>query len=290
MNETQDLFPLIYFQRLLENDVSEKLINNFISDFVQNSGYNPHEIDNLEGIIKYYGPQVDEDGNHTSIVEITLDFNSYFQNEINIETQKAKNIINSIINNLALENKSNIEYIQLLITLLDKLILKKNITYSRFPIIKIKLEELYSFIDNYMPNNNLYLDLFSFNWKEDEIYLAYEKIRMLYNLLSTYKIINASESEFIKAFTYKEVKTGINWIDLAKNGQTNKQSIFYLIEKLIDGGHIYQFPNHEYNKKINYVFRDNEGKPLINIRQSKNTFFENTSYSHAIIDQVLSQL
>ena len=113
---------------------------------------------------------------------------------------------------------------------------------------------------------------------------------MLYKLLSIHNIIYSTESEFLKAFTNKEVKEGINWIDKAKNGKSNRQSIFYLIERLIESKHIDNFTNQEYNNKILYVFRDKDGKPLINVRQSKSTFQDNTSYSHSIIDEVLSKL
>lgn len=288
MNETQDLFPLIYFQRLLENDVSEKLINNFISDFVQNSGYNPHEIDKLKGIIKYYGPQVDEDGNHTSIDEITYDFYNFFQNVIEIEIQKSKQLFNSIIHHLVYKNQSSDEFVLLQKKILTNLKSKADNFYSEYPFISNKLNDLISFLENFDSSNfKKWTDSYSWDFinETDRINL----ISKLYNLLKDYKIIDSSHGEFINAFTNGEVTNGIKWLIKGKNTSTNKFSIFYFIDQLQSEGYIEDINPNDYNKKIEYVFRDKDGKGLQNIRQSKSDFLKG-SYSYIYIDEILSQL
>ena len=288
MNENQEQFPLIYFQRLLENDISEKLINNFISDFVQNSGYIPHEIDNLEGIIKYYGSQVDDNGNHICIDEITYDFYNFFQNVITIEIQKSKHLFNSIIHHLAYKNQSTDEYVLLQKKVLTNLKSKADNYYSEYPFISNKLNELKSFLENF-DSSNLKKWTDSYSWdsinETDKINL----ISSLYNLLKDYKIIDSSLGEFINAFTNGEVTNGIKWLVKGKNRSTNKYSIFYFIDQLQSEAYIEDINPNDYNKKIEYVFRDKDGKGLLNIRQSKSDFIKG-SYSYTYIDEILSQL
>jgi hypothetical protein len=119
--------------------------------------------------------------------------------------------------------------------------------------------------------------------------ITLEKLHLLFALLKNNSLIDSLENEFINAFTNKEVKYGIKWLDKARSGELNKQSIFYLIEKLINNKIILDVSNSDYNKKIEYVFRDRMGNILNNVRQSKSTFL-NSNYQNEIIDNIISSL
>jgi len=54
METNKNINSLSYFQNLLESNKSQILIQLFISDFVINSWEKIFEIDNLNGVIKYY--------------------------------------------------------------------------------------------------------------------------------------------------------------------------------------------------------------------------------------------
>jgi hypothetical protein len=97
MEANQNINSLSYFQDLLENDKSQILIQLFISNFVKNSGETILEIDNLKGVIKYYGQYFDDERGLGLSSEISYDFYTFFQNVIESETQKSKHLFNSII-------------------------------------------------------------------------------------------------------------------------------------------------------------------------------------------------
>ena len=288
METFQNIIPLKYFQDLLERDKSPQMINEFISDFVENSGETNFEIDNSKGIIKYYGQHFDEDGNPSLFGEITYDFYTHFQNVIEIEIQKSKHLFNSTIHHLAYKNQSSIEYVLLQKNTLTNLKSKAENYYSAYPFISTKLNELKSFIEN-LDSSNFKKWSNSYSWdfinETDKINL----ISNLYNLLKNKKIIDSSLGEFTNAFTNGEVTNGIKWLVEGKNKYTNKHSIFYFIDQLEIQNYIEDINPNDYNKKIEYVFRDKKGKGLINIRQSKSDF-KNGSSSYPIIDDILSQL
>ena len=94
MEANQNINSLSYFQDLLENDKSQILIQLFISNFVKNSGETIFEIDNLKGVIKYYGQYIDDEKGPGLSDEISYDFYTFFQNVIESETQKSKHLFN----------------------------------------------------------------------------------------------------------------------------------------------------------------------------------------------------
>jgi hypothetical protein len=216
------------------------------------------------------------------------DFYTYFQNDIEIEIQKSKHLFNSIIHNLAYNNQSCIEYVLLQKNILTTLKSNAENHYSAYPFISTKLNELKSFIENF-DSSNFKKWSNSYSWdslnETDKINL----ISDLYNLLKNKRIIDSSLGEFTNAFTNGEVTNGIKWLVKGKNDDTNKYSIFYFINQLQSQNYIEDINPIDYNRKIEYVFRDLDGKRLINIRQSKSNFLKG-SYSYSNIDDILSQL
>lgn len=285
METFQNIIPLKYFQDLLEKDKSPQLIKEFISDFVENSGETNFEIDHSNGIITYYGCYYDDKGDPTEADFITTEFKLFFEALVQKQFEESKYQLQSVISELACLDKTYYPFLDLQKKELNSLISETQNKYIDYPFIGNKLQELLNFIDKYVVGDvrgthNSYC----LNPEIDQ-----NKLQTLFNLLKNISIIDSSENEFINAFTSREVKYGIKWLDKAKSGDLNKQSIFYLIEKLIDQKIILVVANNNYNKKIEYVFRDHDGNPLKYIRQSKRTFFE-SNYNNDIIDDIIGSL
>jgi hypothetical protein len=288
METNKNINSLSYFQNLLESNKSQILIQLFISDFVKNSGETIFEIDNLKGVIKYYGQYYDDEKGTGLSDNITYDFYNYFQNVIESETQKSKYLFNSIIHRLSFNGQPSNEYILLQKTILINLKSKAENYYSTYPFVSSKLNELSTFIENF-DYSNLKKCSNSYSW---DCFNEMDKINLIsnfYNLLKNNKIINSSLGEFTNAFTNGDVTNGIKWLVNGKNKETSKFSIFYLIDQLQTQNFIEDINSNDYNKKIEYVFRDKDGEILKNIRQSKSYFLKG-SYSYTIIDNILSQL
>lgn len=285
METFQNIIPLKYFQDLLERDKSPQMINEFISDFVENSGETNFEIDHSTGIIKYYGCYYDDKGNPTEADFITTEFKLIFEALVQKQFEKSKYQLQFIISELAYQDKTYYPFLDLQRKEIYLLISQTQNIYIDYPFIRNKLQELLNFIDKYEVENtrNLY-NSYCLNPEVDQ-----DKLQKLFTLLKSNIIIDSSENEFINAFTNKEVKYGIKWLDKARSGLLNKQSIFYLIEELLIKKIILKVSKNLYNKKIEYVFRDQDGNLLKNIRQSKSTYLD-SNYNNAIIDNIISSL
>lgn len=285
METFQNIIPLKYFQDLLEIDKSPQMINEFISDFVENSGETYFEIDHSTGIITYYGCLYDDKGNPTEPDNITTEFKLLFEALVQKQFEKSKCQLQFIIKELACQDKTYYPFLDLQRKEILSLISQTQYVYIDYPFIRSKLQELLNFVEKYEVENtrNIY-NSYCLSPEIDQ-----DKLQTLFTLLKDYNIIDSSEIEFINAFTSKEVKYGIKWLDKAKSGHLNKQSIFYLIEELISRKIILAVSENNYNKKIEYVFRDKKGKLLKYISQSKSTF-KDSHYNNAIIDNIISSL
>jgi hypothetical protein len=256
METFQNTIPLRYFQDLLERDKSPQMIKEFISDFVENSGETNFEIDHANGSITYYGCYFDDKGNPTEAEQITTEFKLIFEALVQNQFENSKFQLQSIVSELALNDKTYYPFLDLQRKEVLSLISQAENIYTDYPFIKNRLQELFNFIDKYEVENtkNLY-NSYCFN---PEINL--DKLQTLFKLLKINQIIDSSENEFFNAFMCREVKSGIKWCDLSKSGLLNKQSIFYLIEELQLKKIILDVSKNNYNKKIEYVFRDQDWK------------------------------
>ena len=143
-------------------------------------------------------------------------------------------------------------------------------------------------------NESNYFHQDSFNWdsinEDDKI----SQIKNLYQLLTKLPaIISADESDFINAFTQKNVQAGITWLLEGKSRKTNVASICYLIHKLKEEGFIDNFSSTDFGKKIKYVFRDKEGLEFVpnNLKSSISDFRKTylCDYSERI-DEIISEI
>ena len=70
---------------------------------------------------------------------------------------------------------------------------------------------------------------------------------------------------------------------------TSKSSLFYFLEQLNQENFIQEVPSYDLNKKVEYVFRDIDGNPLKNIRQSKSNNSTSPTGKEQI-DQILQDI
>ena len=97
---------------------------------------------------------------------------------------------------------------------------------------------------------------------------------MLYSQLTKQKLIYCTTSEFMNAFTGKKVTEGIRWCYLHRN-HSNKKKLFELLQGLIDKDIIPLEDNQIHRSRVNYVFRNQNGGLLKNIKSSHNDFLDN---------------
>jgi hypothetical protein len=289
MIDTKQILPLIYFQDLLEIDKSQNLINEFISDFVNNSGYTNLEIDKSKGVITYFDCYYDEYGNPEGEGnEITHDFYTHFNRKIELEIKTSKNLINTKIDQLVSQGHTYIELLLLLRNVLLKLRTEADENYKDYPFVITAINKLSSYIKLFEVTNESAL-VKSYYWDSDYEDHKLKSITKLHKLLqSDYKLIDSSVGEFINAFTGNEIRVGIRWLGIGKNAKTTKYSLFYFIDQLEQQNFIHDIKK-GYNKKIEYVFRDKDGNFLENVRQSKSTFLKG-SYTYDEVDIIIHQL
>lgn len=285
MDTFQNIIPLRFFQDLLERDKSSQMIKEFISNFVENAEETNFEIDHSKGIITYYGCYYDDKGNQSEPDYITTEFNLIFEALINKEFEVSKYQIQSVISELACQDKTYYPFLDLQRKIIHSLISQAQNIYIDYPFIANKLHDLLNLVEKYeVGHNKKKYNSYSLNPE-----IAPDKLQTLFNFLKINFLIDCSENEFINAFTNREVRYGIKWLDKSKSGHFNKQSIFYLIEELIKSRIILDVSTSLYNKKIEYVFRDQDGNLIKYISQSKNTFLE-SNYTNDIIDNIISNL
>jgi hypothetical protein len=292
MSNSQTILPLIYFQDLLEKDKSKSLIDSFISDFIENSGCNIISVDNTKGEIKYFGQHYEDEGPIGKIVEITHDFKSYFAKKIEAEVMRSKSLINEKVNILMCQNLSNHEFLISHKTILSNLEPLTETHYLEYPFVKDAISSLSNYLAQFSSfgsydTNHSYK---SFCWDSDNIEERTTSLIKLHNLLSIEnKIIDVLPDEFIRAFSNGEVKEGIKWLHTGKNKSTSITSILYFINQLQEQNFILDYSTKDYNDRIVYVFRDNEGNILKNIRQSKYTL-ANKLYKYDFLDNIIIKL
>lgn len=168
--------------------------------------------------------------------------------------------------------------------------LSKKDTIVRFSFLNTYIEQFQSIINQYSQQPINYSFVPSFELLSDTPNNQLTTIKSLYlSLTETPSMIHCSEDEFIKAFTGQELDEGIHWLVLGKNKKYSKPSLFYLINNLIDANFISKTIINDLNKYVAYVFRDNHGNYIENIKQSKSYISKNPA-SKGRIDTIIEQL
>ena len=140
--------------------------------------------------------------------------------------------------------------------------------------MKCILEEFQECINQYFKEENPQLkQILSFNI--DTNILGDENLKELYNkLIEPPSLIKASELEFRNAFTGKKVIEGVNWCSLHRN-HSNKKKLFEFLQGLIDKKIIPYEDYSTHRSRVAYVFRNQDGGFLKNLKSSHNTFLDN---------------
>lgn len=292
MNVNHNLMPFDYFQDLLESNKSKKLINEFINDCINDLGMSFTKIDKIEGRITYLGQYYNSYGNPDKIGDISYDFDSYFEIKILQEKNKAKNNFRLTINHLIQLGQSIHEFLEISRTILTNLELHSLIHYQEYSFVKDAISELSRNIAHYddFGNNDVTHSSKSFCWDNEDRESKRDSLFNLYKLVVIkYKLIECSKSDFFSAFSNGEIKNGLKWLHLTNNDDSCKTSLIYFIKRLQDENFIFESEGKKFNDKILYVFRDNKGNIIENIRSSKSKLVNN-GYQYDFIDEIISDL
>ena len=311
--------PLEYFEDLFSSDKSEFKKRKMISDYLEFNSGDIINIDQHKGIIVEKRYFYDEKSNDWTQDTGTLKFENVFKDEFKKEVKIFKEYLLNKILDISSKDISTETFLNQIYSKIQSYLQKANSYYTSYPFIRFELEKLLAFILEQLPkkenltkvkenrisrqattvvhnsnNESNYFHQDSFNWdsinEDDKI----PQIKNLYQLLTKRPpIISADESDFINAFTQKNVQAGITWLLEGKSRKTNVASICYLIHKLKEEGFIDNFSSTDFGKKIKYVFRDKEGLEFVpnNLKSSISDFRKTylCDYSERI-DEIISEI
>lgn len=306
---TINKMPLVFFEDLLEYDKSDELKDLFISNFLEEES-NSIIIDNIDsekGIIKYWGTYYDNQKNKYIDGFTSNNFEVSFNAKIYKKYKEAKSILDNSVVEIVSNGNSPNEFLNLQMIILKSLYQKSCLFYLEKPTVKNAVIALRDYIHskysieipkifnqeqntNHNVNPDNYSPL-SFCWDSLGNNERIEDLTNLYLLLvKSPPIIQCTEEEFINAFNQNKVEKGIKWLLIGKNNLVSKSSLIYFINYLNDQSYINTVSSTELNKKIEYVFRDDKGNVLKNIRQSKNTSKDTLPFGHERLEIIFSNL
>ncbi|MCB0745873.1 MAG: hypothetical protein KDC90_00285 [Ignavibacteriae bacterium] len=300
--------PLNFFEEFLQSNKISLLKERMINDFIDSGRYMGIEsIDRVKGIVRFNDVYYDEQSDGPIEGITILSFENHLSHLLKTEFEIAKKYLDNTIADITKQGSNPSEYIWLQLNLLSKLELKAQTVYEDTPNVKDVITRLSKHIgekylyenhnsalktvnsqtsaedpDNFSPN--------SFLWDAIDHDSRIEQLNKLYDLLTANpKVIDCAKEDFINAFSQKKVVDGIYWCIKGKNNMTSKSSLFYFLEQLNQENFIQEVPSYDLNKKVEYVFRDIDGNPLKNIRQSKSNNSTSPTGKEQI-DQILQDI
>ncbi|MCT4137687.1 hypothetical protein HZP64_10485 [Elizabethkingia anophelis] len=308
--------PLQYFEHLLNSDHSESKKQNWIYSI---TNYYDHYITDLNrekgiatAILPLYNTSLDDEKLIEDTETIVSTFHESLENEINSQVNNSKKEISDEIIKITANGIDPSPYLQLLKLRLNKLQEKSFSYYKNYSFVADKIKTLEYFIIENLPNTPITLDSqgishpvkhatvhlitnyssLSFKWDLLNPLDTESQLTKLYNLLTeTPPLINATKDDFINGFSQREITRGISWMVIAKNKKCSKTSLIYFLQQLIEKSDLADEPN-DFNKKIEYVFRDHNGNLLNNIKQSKSMISANPTQKErldTIIDRFMEE-
>ncbi|WP_077413874.1 hypothetical protein [Chryseobacterium sp. JV274] len=315
--------PLRYFEDLLEYNKVNELKDNFIKNGKEKFEGYIETIDSSKGIIIYLNSYHEDGAKGTSIAS----FESTLTNILRAEFQKSKSLIDDfVLNNsdkylqylyhqqktlqyLINRGKSEIMVFPVLLNLIlgVQRYINEKYLYNQEKKINVDLsnldtDQLSAFLEFSnletvdISNKKDYINpedysALSFSWDSLDHSQRIDQLTHLYSLLTANPpVIQCSQDEFINAFSQRKVIHGIKWLLKGKNGDVSKSTLFYFVDFLNRESYINTVPYSELNKRIEYIFRDNKGEVLKNLRQSKNTSKESVPFGYERLDSIFSQL
>lgn len=256
-----------FFDTYFDNQLYRDLKNEF--DEIYNIEHNNIiAVDHSICTIKIHNSILFSDLVNSEIV--TVNYAGNIKNKIDIEFDDFRSNLNQKLENIySNKEQSN----GLLDFYLDKF---KNLLHTKNSVKK------YEFLKNQICHFIEEIESLkrSSNWVKKTEYMSFfinEKscyneshLTKLYELLSegnTIFIISSLE-DFVNGFNNKPIKDGVCWNVKGKNHSISKPSLFYFIDSLIKIDLIQAQSISTIINSIRYVFRDEYGKSLINLKQS----------------------
>lgn len=278
--------PLAFFDNYLQKEIYDNLKNfyNLKDNFLVQDGLLTAEFDKENHIIIFTNiGMVDKLPN-----TFKKDFNTSIKSRLDAELTKAILFIEQGFEKRFSEKKEVRAYQEFLKIKVNSI--SKNKAIEDFLFLNDYLEKINKVIGNYSIQTTNYQFTPSFNLlaeNEEEQTILIDKLYLM--LTETPSMINSNKEEFINAFTGKEVAKGIDWLVKGKNKSISKVSLFYLINELINQDFLSRSILNDLNKYIRYVFRDDKGSELKNLKQSKATFSKSLTAKERI-DTIISSL
>ena len=286
----------------LSNNIFSRL-KDYIKNHIDNDWSNFRD-EIIEEVFDYSGEDEIDIESHTASrrnwqTEETdvYKFETVVRSKIDKEVQKVIKEIEANFQKIHIEKKSGVngysEYLKKDFKSIQDL---KN--YKIYQFLPGLLEEITATINRFIQNKNSDSNSRSpSNSFEllpiENTTLQITKIKKLFSLLIKAKpspIIEATEEEFINAFTGKKVEKGVNWLILGKNKQISKTSLFYFIENL-QRKHLKVRLSDNISNYIKYVFRDSKGEELKNLKQTKSSInYSNKVTRQDDLNEVISSL
>lgn len=290
------LFPLEFFEDLLDFDKSKDLIESFIDDFfVHNqidARYDDLVVDRELGVITATGMFQDGKTHNWYHGTEVFAFKSDFEGTVLQEYKLAKKKIDELVLKTVTKGVNPTEFLNIQMQILWSLHAKALNSYTNLTIIKQAIiglknhivqkygvDDLFSDIQNKLQNQSV-----SFQWDYLDKNEAINSLTKLYKELTSANVILGDKEEFINGFMGMTVKNGIRWLLKTKDKKhTSKPTLFAFVDYLIEEGFIEDIEGKNYNEAILYVFREHDGNQLKNVRQSK-------SSSTAIISEKIKMI
>ncbi|CAA0240479.1 hypothetical protein [Tenacibaculum maritimum] len=279
--------PFLFFDDYFENQI-QKDLKEFYTNITEELYFNNiEEIDKVRHIIKVPNIHHKE---KTQADYITFSFEGSIKSKLKREINITKNVIENEFQKRFADKKEVTAYADFLRIKLKQYYTNKNI--EEFPFLKKYFDEITSLINQYSKQTIIISNEshYSFNLIANTTEEQFAVAEKLHNLLSeTPAIIKCDKADFINAFTGKEINQGIYWLITGKNKFTSKISLFYFIEELRKKQYLKSNIIPDLSKYIKYVFRDNHGNELKNLKQSKSTYSKSVTQKERI-DTIISSL
>lgn len=279
--------PLSFFENLLEFDKYDLMKKEFVNNYIENVG-SPQSIDLENGII--------DDG------EEKYSFSTNFNIKVEQQGLIAKRDIGIIIETIISKNENPKSFLEIQNNRLNTLLFKTDVLYPNHPIVKEVISKLVEYISKFLNASTkdeasklITLEessALSYNWDSNDNEDKLRAIDKLYKLLiEEPAIIECDKQDFVNAFSQRKVYRGINWNMKGKNKSVSKTTIVHFVKSLLNENFINDFPESDFKRKLEYIFRDNEGQKLNNVSNSMDSYNKNTApFGYERIDIILDKL
>ncbi|WP_179009599.1 hypothetical protein [Winogradskyella forsetii] len=280
-------FPFYFIENYLSSTIYNDLKKFYAQYENESFGNRIKSVDKKSHIIEFYKDQYSEKEDNFSVVT----FEKLVFDKLNNEVLNSKQFIElgfkANFNN-KVQIDAHASFLRVKINTLKNLK-----SFKDFPFLNSIIERFESVIDLYSTEQGTvsYKFFYSFDLLASNNIERKIKIEKLFSsLIETPSMINSSRKEFINAFTGQKVEKKIEWLVKAKrNKYTNKATLLYLFDKLIEDGHLSSKIALDLYKFLRYVFVDEYGNELKNFKNTRQNMSTNPDFKDRI-DKIISSL